>query len=190
MDWTMSLIGLLMMPTDWMFIRCGILLQARGASVQKKFAISFRAFYAAGFHAEHGERGCFGGGAHAGDGFLMQRGIADDAALPDFIAVELELRFDKDQKFGAGRGERRNGRKNLADGDEGDVHCDEGRLFGQVGALQVARIAFDHRDARILLKLPIELAGCDVDSENLLCAALEEAIGEAARGAADVKANE
>src|SRR5229473_6622417 len=54
---------------------------------------------------------------------------------------------------------------------------------------QSASVAFNADDTRVLLKLPGELADVYVDRVDARCAALQEAVGEAAGGGAHIEAN-
>jgi hypothetical protein len=59
-----------------------------------------------------------------------------------------------------------------------------------IGGRQVARVEFlPDDDARILADFPIELAVADIQRVNAGRAMLEQAIGEPARGRADVHAD-
>ena len=62
--------------------------------------------------------------------------------------------------------------------------------FGDIGRLEVAGVeAFAKDDAGMGAEFPIHLVGADVEGVDEAGAALEEAIGEAAGGGADVEAD-
>ena len=56
--------------------------------------------------------------------------------------------------------------------------------------LQLAGVdAFVHHDARIGAQLPVELAGADIHGVHARRARLQQAVGEAAGGGADIQAD-
>ena len=76
--------------------------------------------------------------------------------------------------------------KHQAERDERDVRHDEVDRLRKIDTL--ARVhPFHHHDARILAQLPVELALPDVDRVDPDGAALQQAVGEAAGGRADVE---
>ena len=158
--------------------------------MEEEFEIAFGAGEAAGAVSENGEACGFGGGADAVNGAAMERGIADDAAAADGGAFEFELRFDEEEKFRAGSGQRDERANDFPQADEREIGGDELGGFGQIGGNEIARVFFDGDDARVLAELPGELAGGDIDGIDARGATLEEAIGEAARGAAGIEADE
>ena len=60
---------------------------------------------------------------------------------------------------------------------------------GRSAELQFAGVFFDLDDAGVLLEFPGQLIDVDVDGEDLRGAGLQEAVGEAAGGGADVQAS-
>ena len=60
---------------------------------------------------------------------------------------------------------------------------------GEVAERQVARVeALDDDDARVVAELPVQLAVADVERDDARGAALQQHVGEAAGGCADVEA--
>ena len=157
--------------------------------VEKIFLIAFSAGNAAGLHAEDDEARFFSGSAHARDGAFVQLRIADDAAFADKFLFEFELRLDEDEKNRAGRRDGNESGQNFRDGDEGNVDGDDAGRFRDVGGLEEARIFLDWNDACVALELPIELGDVHVDGVNATRAVLEQAIGKAAVGRANVEAD-
>ena len=118
----------------------------------------------------------------------MQRRVGDDAAAADVFGLQLELGFDQGEDHSRWSYQLEGVRQDQSQRDEGDVdHAKVDRL-GNVGAREVAGVQmFAHDHARIVADFPGELAVADVDRVNLRRAALQEAIGEAAGGRADVE---
>src|SRR5262249_20201640 len=94
------------------------------------------------------------------------------------------------QEIGAGLGARCGRGEDFGDGNERDIGYDEVGGLGNVGGLEFAGVALDGDHTRILLKLPGELSGVDVHGVDFRGVLLEQAVGEAAGGSADVEANE
>jgi hypothetical protein len=114
--------------------------------------------------------------------------IADDAPA-DPLAAELELRLDHRQQLAAGREAAGDGRQDLGQRDEGDVDRRQAGGEGQVGGRELAGVEpLDHGHARILAHAQVDLAVGDVDRGDPGGAALQQAVGEAAGGGADVEA--
>ncbi len=93
-------------------------------------------------------------------------------------------------------GPRRDGRRRRAPGrtgepqgdDEGQVGDDDVDRSADVVGSQVAHVeALDHRDPIVAADAFVELAVADVDSDHVGGAALQQAVGEPARGGAGVK---
>src|SRR3984957_19706378 len=171
--------------------RCRLL---QVAGVEEEFLVAFGAGEVAGFDAENVEVRRAGGGFDALDGFAVQGFVLDDAAFADFAPVEFELRLDEDQEIGVGSGEWDDCGENFGDGDEGDVHGDEGGKRsagggGQVFRCEVAGVLLDSYYASALAQFPIQLIDGHIHGENPRCAILQQAIGEAAGGAAYVHAD-
>ncbi len=80
------------------------------------------------------------------------------------------------------------------EGDEGAIRDEEGdggKRLGEGGGRKVACVAaFHDHDARVLAELPGQLAAADVDGEDAGGSVLEEAVGEAAGGRAEVDGGE
>jgi hypothetical protein len=120
----------------------------------------------------------------------VESGIANDAALPDIFAADFELRFYENHKL-AGRPEKRDeSRKNEGDRDEADVADDETDRLADIGGLQIARVsALVKNHAGVGSEFPIDLAGSGIDAMHAQSAVLEQAIGEASGGSADIEAD-
>src|ERR1700676_4254702 len=93
-------------------------------SVKKILLIAFRAGKGGGGDAQVQQGARFRGQANGGDGFFVERGVADDAAAADLLTLEFKLRFEQDEQMRAGSGAAEGGGKNLGDGDEGDIDGD------------------------------------------------------------------
>jgi hypothetical protein len=141
-------------------------------------------------------------------------GVADDAAFADVLAAGFELGLDEDNGFalplGFGGSEcGEDGGEDEGGGDEADVHREEayvlrgGREFrtwgaGDLGGVRVELAggeeasvgAFEEGDAGVGAELVVDLAVAGVDGQYGGGAVLEEAVGEAAGGGADVGAGE
>jgi hypothetical protein len=122
----------------------------------------------------------------------MDRGIDDDtAAATGFRASGFELGFHEGDEVPAGTHQCGDGAQEAAEGDEGTVEDGEvegleGR--GEMGGGQGAGIdAFEGEDTRVLTEFPSQLALTDIDGGDGRDAVLEEAIGEAAGGGADIE---
>src|SRR5579859_2149340 len=100
------------------------------AGVEKKFLVAFRASETARRDAEAMEAVRCGGEFDAGDRFVVERRVSDDAAFADVFAAKFELRLDENEKRGAGLCREDGRRKNFCDGDEGDIGDDEVDRFG------------------------------------------------------------
>jgi len=157
--------------------------------VEEEFLVAFGSGEVAWLDVLGEEAEGFGGRLDGGDGSLVQGRVGDDAARADIFAAEFKLGFDEDEEVGAGGGAADCGGENFSDGDERDVGDNERCGFGYVGGPEVPGVALDWENARVLLELPVELAGVDVDGENFGGAMLEEAVGEAAVGGAEIKAD-
>ena len=117
----------------------------------------------------------------------MDLGIADDAPLPDFALACLELRLDEHERIPARLQERQDRGESEANADEGDVTGEE--IGAERELAEVARVRPLHDgDARVVAKLRMQLAVADIDGDHSRNAVLEQVIGEAAGGRADVDA--
>lgn len=113
-------------------------------------------------------------------------GVADDAAAGDIGGAGFELGFEEDDA-GSGEGEAHRCRgEDFAQRNEREVGDEEveRREFGKVAGVG----AFEEGDARVVAEALVELGAADIDGEDRSGAALEEAIGEAAGGGAEVEA--
>src|SRR5918992_3870925 len=112
-------------------------------------------------------------------------GLADDAAL-DVRAAGLELRLDEHDRLPARLGEPEHRRQHLTQRDEGDVAGDKLRPERELREVACVH-ALKHDHARVVAEALVELRPPDVERDHALGAALEEDVGEAARGGADVE---
>ena len=115
--------------------------------------------------------------------------LADDAALPDVLASDLELRLHERDHFTAGgeHAERRG--QDLLERDERHVDDRQRRLVAEDARVERASVRVLHDDDPLVLpQARVELAGADVDRVHSRGALLEQAVGESARGGADVHA--
>ncbi len=125
--------------------------------------------------------------AHLVADALVQHRVADDAALADFLAADLELRLDQRDQRAARFGEDQRNLEHLGEADERSVAHHP--VAGPVDLLRGERTGvglLEHGDARILPQFPGELVGADVDREDMRCTVREQDFGEAAGRAADV----
>ena len=127
---------------------------------------------------------------HALDCFLVQRCVADDPALADVPLFQLELRLDQNQEIGAGRGNRQRlpAKSCVTEMNDTSITIRLGDS-PMSSARRYRAFRSTLHDARILPQLPIELVDGHVDRVYLARAALQQAIGESARRAADIEAN-
>lgn len=123
------------------------------------------------------------------DGAVMQLRITDDAAFADIRAFELELRLDQDEEVCAGARDGDHGGQDFGDGYEREIHCYKINSIGNLFGLEISNVAFEGDHARVFGELPVELGDVDVDGVDARGAVLQEAIGEAAGGAARVEAD-
>ncbi len=127
-------------------------------------------------------------GGDGRDRLAAELHVAHHAALADTLPPHLELRLDHRQAVVPRRGHAEHGRQHLPQGDERDVDHDQvGRVRELVG-LDRARVAtLDHGHALVVAQPPVELAVGDVERDHVRGAALQQAVGEAARRGADVE---
>ena len=120
---------------------------------------------------------------------LVELGIADDAALGDVLALELELGLDEGDDAPLFVEHGKDGGQDFGERDEGEVHDGEADFFADVLGLHVAgvELLFDD-DAGIGAQFPDEVVGADVHGVDTGGTALEQAIGETAGGGSDVDA--
>ena len=112
--------------------------------------------------------------------------VADDAALR-LRPARLELRLHERKRLPARGGGIESRRQRGPQRDERDVARDE---LGRVRKLgQVARVhALEDGHARVVAQPRMKLAVADVERDHVRRAVLEQAVGEAAGGRADVEA--
>ena len=114
--------------------------------------------------------------------------VGHQPASLDILAAGLELRLDQGDHVAVGRQARRNDGQNLAQRDERDVDGDHVEGAGQVIGRQIARVdVLAHDDARVGAQAPVELPVAHVERDHLARAALQQHVGEAAGGRADVE---
>ena len=117
----------------------------------------------------------------------VQRGIADDAALADFVAADLELRLDQRHQRAARLGEDQRHLEHFGEADErGVAHHPVARPVDLLRGQRAGVGLLEHGHARVLAQLPGELVGADIDREDVRRAVREQDFGEAAGRAADV----
>ena len=131
---------------------------------------------------------CAHPGFDGGKGALTIGRIAHDAALADGVAAGLELRLDQRDQPAARHGQGQCGGQGLRHRDEADVGDDGADVSGNLGACQGACIAtFQVRDTRVAGDARAELGMTDIDGINVCRTALQQNLGEAAGGGADIK---
>ena len=111
---------------------------------------------------------------------------ADDAALPDPLAARPRTAASRARGSPTSRPQRRAGAAApcVSEMNERSATTRSG-AYGSSSALELARVApLDHRHARVVAQPPVELAVGDVERHHVLRAALEQAVGEPARGRA------
>ena len=114
--------------------------------------------------------------------------IAHHTAFADFVFTDLELRLDEQDYLGLWRQQGDEGGKQQAQRDERGVHRQEAHAFREVVRRQVAGVgAFAYDDARVVAQPPVQLAVAHVHGVDAPGAGLQETIGKAARGSADVE---
>jgi hypothetical protein len=114
--------------------------------------------------------------------------VADDAAGGHIGGAGFELGLEEgDDGRGWGHAGRDRG-ENLFEGDEREVGDDkvDGRERGEVAGVD----AFEQGDAGVFAESLMELAAADVDGDDTGGAVLEEAVGKAAGGGAEVETGE
>ncbi len=123
--------------------------------------------------------------------FVMQFGVAHDAAPADAPLADLELRFDQGNQAGVRRGEAQRRRQNGLQPDKTGVAHDKIDRLGNVFPGQMARVGFfKYDDAIVLAQLPGQLSAPDIDRINLMCAARQGHIGKPAARRADIETDQ
>ena len=114
--------------------------------------------------------------------------MLDLAARADVDRLQLELRLDEEQQRAAE--ERHERRQDERQRDERQVADDEVEARErQLARVEMARVdAFERGDARVGGEARVELAVADVDADDVLRAALQQHVGEAAGALAEVEA--
>ena len=116
----------------------------------------------------------------------MNGRVADDAALR-LRPARLELRLHERKRLPARGSGIESRRQRRPQRDERDVARDEVGRVRKLG--QVARVhALEDGHARVVAQPRMQLAVADVERDHVRRAVLEQAVGEAAGGRADVEA--
>src|SRR5215470_4387525 len=84
----------------------------------QEFAVAVRSEYRGVDDPQRAHPQAGGEGGDLFDYATLRRFVADYAALPDFFAPDLELRFDERDHKGRRAKERRDGRKDFGQGNE------------------------------------------------------------------------
>src|SRR5205085_861317 len=104
-------------------------------------------------------------GFDASADLVVERRVADDAALADAPLADLELRLDERDEVGAVRGEREGGGEHGLEADEARVANDDRGRLRNLGGREIARGGpLEDDDPRIVAQPPVELAMADIDS--------------------------
>ena len=121
-----------------------------------------------GVDAEHGPALRFNPGLGLGADALVNGRIADDAALPHFLAPRLELRLDQRDQLRARLRQLERRFEHLGEADEARVADDDVDRLGDDAGVESAGIGLlVDDDARVLPQLPRQLVGADVDRIDL-----------------------
>jgi hypothetical protein len=120
----------------------------------------------------------------------MLFGITDHATLSDLALPNLELRFQQSQDFARAGEQRRKDRKNLREGDEGEIDGDKLGPLPEVGRRERTRMGplHDH-NPRISPQCRIELTAPDVNRIDQGGPMLQQAVSEPPGGSSQVKAD-
>jgi aminoglycoside 6'-N-acetyltransferase len=154
--------------------------------VEEELTVAFRSrqtrVYDPGRLCSPGERGL----GHLPGDSAPGSPIADDAPA-DVLAAGLELRLHEHDSVPTRRGELQQPGQRLPHADKRDVADDELRRERQL--VNAPRIRpFEDDDARVLADPRVQLAVANVQRDHACCAPLEQNVGEAAGGGADVEA--
>jgi hypothetical protein len=113
-----------------------------------------------------------------------------EAANAVMFPLRLELRLDQREQMHRRRRQRQRHRQHRLQGNEADVDDDDIGPRGQALALEFANIGFFHRhDFGVVAQRGMQLAVTDIDGEDEARAVLQQHLGEAAGGRADVEAD-
>jgi hypothetical protein len=116
--------------------------------------------------------------------------ITDHATLSDLALPNLELGFQQGQDFAGACEQRRKDRKNLREGDEGEIDGDKLRPLPEVGRRERARMGPLHDyDPRISPQCRIKLTAPDVNRIDPGGAVPEQAISEPPGRSPQIKAD-
>src|SRR5438445_1300997 len=158
--------------------------------VQEELVIAFRASQRGSSDTKHMPASQHSITRQPLDRSPMLGGLANDAALGDVLATDLELRLHERDDLAA-RGEHAEHRgQDFLERDEGHVDDRQRRLIAEDPRIERASVrVLHHDDSLILAQARVELARADVDRVDPCGAALEQTISESARGRADVHAD-
>src|ERR1700728_1836390 len=184
-----SRFGLEMMPAARIISGCCILCHPRPARVQKKLLFPSGARHMAGARAIDFEPCRCSRLRDSVNRFLVQRRLADDAALAHIALFELELRFYQNNKISVRRCQSHDGHEYLADADERHIYGHELRRLVNILGFQVARVFLQRHHAGILAQFPIQLIDGHVDGENFARTILQQTIGKSAGRTAHIHAD-
>ena len=118
----------------------------------------------------------------------MDRRVTYDTAFANALRTGLELRFDQRHQLRLCRGKRERCRQYRREADEARIAGDDVDRLGDVRAGQETCVQpLMHDDARVLAKLPGELAMTDIDGVRPPDAARQQHLGEAAGRGPDIE---
>jgi len=155
----------------------------------KEFAVAFGPGYWAFGNADHTPTGpSVKPLVDAVADLLMGGGVAHHTATAHRRGSDLELGLDERHKMSGCRRQRQRRRQHRAKADEASVADDEVGPIGHLIAADVASVgSFPHHDARIVAKLPGELAVANIDGVDATRPPREQDIGEATGRCADIE---
>lgn len=131
-----------------------------------------------------------GEGEDGGEDAAVDGGVTDDAAFLDVFFSGFELGFNEEDGGRVGEEDAVHSGEDEGQGDEGAVGDAEGGAGVEVGGIEVAGVYFfTEDDAGVAAEAWVELVVADIDGVDGGGAVLEEAIGEAAGGGADIEAD-
>src|SRR5687767_1333169 len=118
----------------------------------------------------------------------MDGGIADDAGARHRFASGFELRLDESDERSTGKSECEGGRKHQFQRYEADIADDKVRPFRQVGSTELTGVqSFQKKDSSIIAQRGRQLSMTDVEGDHPPCTTLQQHLGKAAGGGADVE---
>src|SRR5579859_1771292 len=121
---------------------------------------------------------------------LVQFGPAHDAAFAHLSPPHFKLWLDEynHAALGAQKGDHRP--QNQSCRDEADIESGEVDLLADIVESQASGVnPFVYHYARIVAQLPVKLPGAYIDSVDAFRPVLQQAVGEAAGGRADIHAD-